>query len=272
MQSKVIVAAFACCFGAGPASHAETATVPPGPAEIAERLTRAYPGIIKAIDGNDLVFADGTKLPLDDGQGFKTDAAWLENPDIKDMFRFPYPAAGSALAPAVDFDPGRARNQAFFTKVYGDCRNHNIEKNFTNVVWLPKKWGAKLPFSKINGAAGHLKAVSEELDQLPSRFNVDLFPTAGTYNCRVVAGTKAMSAHSFGIAIDIALKHSSYWRWFLDKAGPKPGAKPAANIPYRNAIPLEIAAVFEKHGFIWGGRWSHFDTMHFEYRPELLDK
>jgi len=23
--------------------------------------------------------------------------------------------------------------------------------------------------------------------------------------------------------------------------------------------------------FIWGGRWYHFDTMHFEYRPELLD-
>ncbi|MDP3291618.1 MAG: M15 family metallopeptidase, partial [Sulfuricurvum sp.] len=24
------------------------------------------------------------------------------------------------------------------------------------------------------------------------------------------------------------------------------------------------------HGFIWGGRWYHYDTMHFEYRPELL--
>jgi hypothetical protein len=29
-------------------------------------------------------------------------------------------------------------------------------------------------------------------------------------------------------------------------------------------------AVFERHGFIWGGRWAHYDTMHFEYRPELL--
>ncbi|WP_372236783.1 M15 family metallopeptidase [Campylobacter pinnipediorum] len=28
--------------------------------------------------------------------------------------------------------------------------------------------------------------------------------------------------------------------------------------------------VFEKNGFIWGGRWKHFDTMHFEYRPELF--
>jgi|GEM_PF-645494 len=28
--------------------------------------------------------------------------------------------------------------------------------------------------------------------------------------------------------------------------------------------------VFEKHGFIWGGRWKHYDTMHFEYRPEFF--
>jgi hypothetical protein len=28
--------------------------------------------------------------------------------------------------------------------------------------------------------------------------------------------------------------------------------------------------VLEKHGFIWGGKWYHFDTMHLEHRPELL--
>jgi hypothetical protein len=32
----------------------------------------------------------------------------------------------------------------------------------------------------------------------------------------------------------------------------------------------EIVDIFERHGFIWGGKWYHFDTMHFEYRPELL--
>ncbi len=33
---------------------------------------------------------------------------------------------------------------------------------------------------------------------------------------------------------------------------------------------MEIVRIFEKHGFIWGGRWYHYDTMHFEYRPELV--
>jgi hypothetical protein len=35
-------------------------------------------------------------------------------------------------------------------------------------------------------------------------------------------------------------------------------------------MPREIVDIFERHGFIWGGRWYHYDTMHFEYRPELL--
>ena len=31
-----------------------------------------------------------------------------------------------------------------------------------------------------------------------------------------------------------------------------------------------IVDAFQKHGFVWGGKWLFFDTMHFEYRPELL--
>ena len=258
-----VIAAWSC--SANSAVKAQSANVPPGPTEIAARLMAAYPGIVKSVDGNDIVFSDGTKLPIDDGKGLKSAADWLENPDIKDMFRYAYPAGAASSEPAKDFDPGRARNEAFLTKVYGDCRKGGVDKDLVSIVWMPKKYGHKLKFTRINGAAGHLKAVSEDLDRLPARYNVDLFPTAGTFNCRVVAGTKAISAHSFGIAIDIALKHSSYWRWFLNKSG-----KPGAVIKYRNAIPLQIVDVFERHGFIWGGRWNHFDTMHFEYRPELL--
>ncbi len=40
---------------------------------------------------------------------------------------------------------------------------------------------------------------------------------------------------------------------------------------YPNQIPWPIVLVFEKNGFIWGGKWHHYDTMHFEYRPELLN-
>ncbi|TMJ49392.1 MAG: M15 family metallopeptidase, partial [Alphaproteobacteria bacterium] len=39
---------------------------------------------------------------------------------------------------------------------------------------------------------------------------------------------------------------------------------------YVSRIPIELVEIFERHGFIWGGKWSHYDTMHFEYRPELV--
>jgi hypothetical protein len=34
--------------------------------------------------------------------------------------------------------------------------------------------------------------------------------------------------------------------------------------------PQSVIEAFERHGFVWGGKWSHFDTIHFEYRPEIL--
>lgn len=49
-----------------------------------------------------------------------------------------------------------------------------------------------------------------------------------------------------------------------------PGKQETDSIKYANCIPMEIVRVFEKHGFIWGGRWYHYDTMHFEYRPEFF--
>jgi hypothetical protein len=35
-------------------------------------------------------------------------------------------------------------------------------------------------------------------------------------------------------------------------------------------IPLPVVQAFERQGFVWGGKWLFFDTMHFEYRPEIL--
>jgi uncharacterized membrane protein YedE/YeeE len=78
---------------------------------------------------------------------------------------------------------------------------------------------------------------------------------SGTYQaCTVCAG--------FGIAIDIAAAHSHYW------LRTKPGAVAISLIKMR--FPGEIVRIFEAHGFIWGGTWHHYDTMHFEYRHELV--
>lgn len=244
--------------GFGEARAAETQAG----ADSAAALVKAYPESLDRIEGNELVWKDGTRMPIDDGKGQKPFETLLNQPDIKDMFVMPYPRGDKGLAPDVNFDPGRVRYAPLFEKMYGDCRTTSLAAQGANVVWLRRKDGRRIKFSKINGAAEALQRVSDELDQLPDRFTKYLTPMQGTYNCRVIAGTDRMSAHGSGIAIDIASKHSNYWRWSKpDKTG---------RIRYRNEIPWEIVRVFEKHGFIWGGKWYHYDTMHFEYRPELL--
>ena len=226
-------------------------------------LLAAYPNFLDRLDGNEIVWKDGTRMTVDDGKKGEALESMLDDPDIKDMFIMPYPAGDRWDAPAVDFDPGRIRYMPLFKKMYGDCQTTNLATGLENVTWLPTKFGKPVRFSKINGAAAALHTVSEELDKLSDQFLDYLRPPAGTFNCRPIAGTTQVSAHGLGIAIDIALKYSDYWLW--TKPAPKDGT-----ILYKNRIPAEIVQIFEKHGFIWGGKWYHYDTMHFEYRPELL--
>ena len=248
------------------AVHAEDAGQT-GPASVAApsarlaHLVAAYPDALERIDGNELIWRDGTRMALDDGTGTKTFAAWLAAPDIEDALAIPYPAGAGPIEPSRESDPGRARNGTFFDKMYGDCRKGEVRGKLRQIVWLPTKAGQRLSVTTVNGVADRLEAISQELDALPASFDKYLAPAAGTYNCRTIAGTDRISAHGYGISIDLAVSQSDYWRW---------GAKTSGPTAYRNRIPLEIVHVFERRGFIWGGRWYHYDTMHFEYRPELL--
>ncbi len=233
-----------------------------GVQSVGTRLLAAYPEHLSGVDGNALVWRDGTRMAIDDGQGIKPFDSWLARPDLEDMLQKPYPSGAPDSPPLLNDDPGRARNAEFFDKMYGDCLKDQVARRLVDVVWLPKKSGQTFKVTTINGVAAKLDAISRALDALPARFDAYLSPSAGTYICRPIAGTNRVSAHGHGIAIDIALKQSDYWRWT------KPG--PDGRHEYRNRVPKEIVDIFEAHGFIWGGRWYHFDTMHFEYRPELL--
>jgi hypothetical protein len=225
-----------------------------------DALIAAYPNELAGHDGNTLRWRDGTTMPISDGAANKTLPELLHHASIADQFRISYPRGALDKPPAADSDPGRFRNTAFFTKMYGDCHKNEVTAHFASLTWLPKSWGKPLRFTTVNGADQQLRAVSAEIDALPDKIKHAAFPSAGTYNCRAVADTGQPSPHSYGIAIDLNTAVSDYWFW-KSHDGP---------IAYRNRMPREIVAIFEKHGFIWGGKWYHFDTMHFEYRPELL--
>ena len=231
-------------------------------------LLNAYPDHLEKadLDGDgkwQVVWKDGTTMAWDDGRTDKTFDELLETPDLQDQMSIPYSDQPLENPRKVDDDPGRIRNEAFFKRMYGDSPRE-VEKNLTTIRWMPKTVNRKLSVNRVNGCDKALQAVSDELDQLPEKQRTIAGATSGPYNWRTIKGTQRLSVHSFAIALDIGVKQSDYWRWN------KPNKQ--GRYAYRNRIPLQIVAIFEKHGFIWGGRWYHFDTMHFEYRPELLDK
>jgi D-alanyl-D-alanine carboxypeptidase len=152
------------------------------------------------------------------------------------------------------------RFEPLFVAMYGDCRKNEIAPKLRTIEWLPAHSGGRVAITTMNGVDKALAAVSRALDQLPAEFMKFLTPTAGTYNCRAVAGSSVRSMHPYGAAIDLNVTYADYWRWSKNTNAPA----------WKNRIPIEIVRTFEQHGFIWGGHWYHFDTMHFEYRPELL--
>ena len=221
-------------------------------------LAQAYPSAVAEIDGKEVVFKSGARLEVDDGQE-KSHAEKLVGADIEDMLSQVYPIGRcyDGAGPARNVDPGRIRNETFFRQVYGNSRRA-VEKNLVVLPWFK----SKLRVTRKHGVDAALSRVAKDLAELPAKYRRFFETTSGGHNWRTIAGTKRLSVHSFGAAVDLNIKFADYWRW----AGGKPG-----NVPrYRNKIPQAVVEVFERHGFIWGGKWYHFDTMHFEFRPELI--
>jgi hypothetical protein len=233
----------------------------PGAIPPAQKLINAYPQFISGYADNQIIFKDGSRMTWDDGIKNKTYQQLLDHPDLKDMFLQIYPK-GKAASPAVNFDPGRVRNEAFFMKVYGASKKR-VENNLTTITWCPKLVGQKIVVTKLNGVDKQLIKISEALDQHPE-LKKYLTNIGGTFNWRVIKGTNRASMHSFGMTIDINTAYSDYWQWTCKCTNEN------AQIKYANRIPQIIVDTFEQYGFIWGGKWYHYDTMHFEYRPELL--
>ena len=224
--------------------------MPPG----VRALMYAYPDFVVGYADGCIRMADGSEMTYDDGKE-KTFDNLLDNSDIEDMFYVPYEVPDSA--PAYLSDAGRSRSDAFFRKVYG-ADEAAVRRQLERVDWF----GQRVYFSRTNGAADSLRQVAAELAGHP-----DLRPwlkSSGTFYWRKVRGANRQSAHSYGIAVDIGVDKSDYWKFR------NPRAKETDRIKYHNRMPARIVEIFERHGFIWGGAWYHYDTMHFEFRPELL--
>lgn len=183
-----------------------------------------------------------------------------QNPKLADSFATPYPLAN--FAKNSDEESSRIRDIAFFSTLYGS-NEAEVTQNLKSLFWVD---GTEILFNSKNGAYEALVRVKNRLENLLEshpNFKIYLQNIGGTFKWRKIADSNNLSAHSFGIAIDINVAHSRYWLWDL-KSNALSNSKAVATIP------LEIIEAFEEENFIWGGRWWHYDTMHFEYRPEIL--
>jgi hypothetical protein len=212
-------------------------------------LARLYGG---RVVGGDLQI--GAHLfPFEDGR-VRTADDRFEEPDLHDIFRVAY--TRNPIAPVVDpsEDPGRIRHEPLLRAVYGEDQ-YAIERQlvafpfFGQAVRVHVK--AVPAFERVRTRLEAAVASDPSLAKYFQRIG-------GTFNYRKIAGSFRTSAHAFGIAIDIAVTYSHYWQ---NERG-----KPH----WKNSIPSSIVEAFEAEQFIWGGRWYHYDTMHFEYRPEFF--
>ena len=239
-------------------NHHKTGTIPAG----AKKLIHCYGDFVAWFSGNELIFKDKSRMIWDDGIKNKSIEQILDKPDLKDMFAQKYTIGELGTPPPVNFDPGRTRNQQFFEKMYG-ATPAEVKSHLTEIIWCPKLVNQKIMVTTVNGVDKKLAKISQELDEHPE-LKKYLTNIAGTFSWRNIKGTSRHSMHSYGMTIDINTTYSDYWEWAC-----KCTTENIA-INYQNRIPQVIVNTFEKHGFIWGGKWYHYDTMHFEYRPELL--
>lgn len=215
-------------------------------------LGRWYAGeALRTDSGWFWVLPGGTHIPYDDGKN-KSFQERLDAPDIEDLFHDRYATGPIAAVSTADFDPGRYRIESLLKATYGASQKQ-VPVEAVDFFGTTVKVHRNMKPALLRVITRLEAATAEKPELTPF-----LHEIGGTFVWRKVAGTDRLSAHSFATAIDLNVKKSHYWRW-------------NKKIVWKNNFPQEIVDAFEAEGFIWGGRWYHYDTMHFEYRPELLD-
>ena len=124
-------------------------------------------------------------------------------------------------------------------------------------------FGSKVRFSTRHGAAAALRRVRDELGRLPTKFHEVLKRPARAFDWANAPDSDQLSVHAFAFSIDLNPAFRDHWQEHL-------GVEIGDIVGYRNRVPAEVITAFERQGFIWGGKWHHFDTTHFEYRPEMI--
>lgn len=163
----------------------------------------------------------------------------------------------------------RSEHDGLYKELYGVTTRNSVKRKLVNKKFL----GFKIKVHKIIGKKiSSIDLKIRELaksDREVSSFIKNLSDVQ-CFHWRKIAGVERKSRHSFGLAVDILpenyRKKIVYWGWEKDTNNDW------MLIPQSSlwVPPDSVVRAFLAEGFIWGGHWDTFDTIHFEYRPELL--
>jgi len=216
--------------------------------------------------GDDAVFtARGHVIHFLDGRMLAKDH--LAQADEFEPFFFRY-SLGPLREPLPAEDgPGQSTDvlEAFFGRTEAEIRLHCASaaflgrRLFVNTLLLEPLQGVE---RDILAAAKREPEVAKWLGELK---------VAYSFMDKGIAGSNTRSYHAWGLAVDLVPESYGgkevYWRWsrVFNREG-------WSGIPLsqRWRPPRAVVEAFQRHGFVWGGKWAHFDQIHFESRPEIL--
>lgn len=169
-----------------------------------------------------------------------------------------------------DFRAGqKSYNVEFYHALYGGRTRDQLEQRIVPTKFLGRR---------VNLHEDIVKALSKAEQEIRhvSKINAEVrtfIKTIGSvegYNWRKIRDRQDRSFHSWGLALDILpegwQQKNLYWNW-LSEWNPDWMLLP----PDQQWMPPEpVVKIFERHGFVWGGKWLQWDNIHFEYRPELI--
>ncbi len=160
-------------------------------------------------------------------------------------------------------------NLEFFDSLYDGKTRTSMERHIVSTHFLGKR--VNLHRDIVPSLAAVEERIREEAQRNPKvRDFIRSIGRVEGYNWREIRGRQDRSFHSWGIALDILptgwQQKNIYWRWLSDR-NPDWMLIP---LEHRWIPPQEVVSIFERYGFVWGGKWLQWDNIHFEYRPELI--
>ncbi len=160
-------------------------------------------------------------------------------------------------------------NYSFNKVVYQGSSKKQIIKQLREISFLNQRiWIHKRLVKAVKNVERKIYIASRK--DRATRYFLRTLGHCWGFNWRVISDSGKLSNHSWGTAIDIVpVKYQQkkiYWYWEANKNDKWMLIPPEK----RWAPPKRVIEAFKSEGFIWGGNWHVWDTMHFEYRPELL--